>query len=124
VATKRWLGGAVTPLGVAAGSQFASMLWLLPFGLWAWPAELPSNTAWANLAGLALLCTGVAYILYFRLMARVGPTKAVTVTFLIPVFAVLWGAIFLGEALTMAMAGGGALILAGTALALGLWPRR
>lgn len=124
VATKRWLGGAVTPLGVAAGSQFASMLWLLPFGLWAWPAALPSTTAWANLAGLALLCTGVAYILYFRLMARVGPTKAVTVTFLIPVFAVLWGAIFLGEALTMAMAGGGALILAGTALALGLWPRR
>lgn len=124
VATKRWLGGAVTPLGVAAGSQFASMLWLLPFGVWAWPAALPSATAWANLAGLALLCTGVAYILYFRLMARVGPTKAVTVTFLIPVFAVLWGALFLGEALTLPMAGGGALILAGTALALGLWPRR
>lgn len=124
VATKRWLGGAVTPLGVAAGSQFASALWLLPFGLWAWPDALPSTTAWLNLAGLALLCTGVAYILYFRLMARVGPTKAVTVTFLIPVFAVLWGALFLGEALTLAMAGGGALILAGTALALGLWPRR
>lgn len=124
VATKRWLGSAVTPLGVAAGSQLASTIWLLPFGLWAWPAAMPSTTAWANLAGLALLCTGVAYILYFRLMARVGPTKAVTVTFLIPVFAVLWGALFLGEALTMAMTGGGALILAGTALALGLWPRR
>lgn len=124
VATKRWLGSAVTPLGVAAGSQLASTLWLLPFGLWAWPAELPSGTAWLHLAGLALLCTGVAYILYFRLMARVGPTKAVTVTFLIPVFAVLWGALFLGETLTLAMAGGGGLILAGTALALGLWPRR
>lgn len=124
VATKRWLGSAVTPLGVAASTQFASTLWLLPFGLWAWPDTLPSATAWLNLAGLALLCTGVAYILYFRLMARVGPTQAVTVTFLIPVFAVLWGALFLGEALTLAMAGGGALILAGTALALGLWPRR
>ncbi|MBH9575559.1 DMT family transporter [Inhella proteolytica] len=122
VATKRWLPG-VPPLAVAAGSQLAAALWLLPFGLWAWPAQGPSLAAWGHLAALALLCTGVAYILYFRLMARVGPTQAITVTFLIPVFAVLWGALFLAEALTLGMLGGGLLVLAGTALALGLWPR-
>lgn len=122
VATKKWLGD-VSPLGVAAGNQVGALLCLLPFGLWAWPAQMPSSTAWVNLALLAVVCTGVAYILYFRLMARVGPTQAVTVTFLIPVFAVLWGALFLGEALTLPMLGGGALILSGTALALGLWPK-
>ena len=122
VATKKWLKD-VTPLAVAAGNQVGATICLLPFGLWAWPAALPSTTAWLNLALLAVVCTGVAYIFYFRLMARVGPTQAVTVTFLIPVFAVLWGALFLGEALTLPMLVGGALILSGTALALGLWPK-
>lgn len=123
VATRKWLS-EVPPLAVATGSQLGATVWLLPLGLWAWPAQAPSATAWASLAALALLCTGVAYIFYFRLMARVGPTNAVTVTFLIPVFAILWGALFLSEALTLGMLGGGLLVLAGTALALGLWPRR
>ncbi len=122
IATKRWLPG-MPPLAVAAGSQLGAAVWLLPFGLCAWPAQWPSGGAWLHLAALALLCTGVAYILYFRLMARVGPTQAVTVTFLIPVFAVLWGALFLAEALTLGMLGGGLLVLGGTALALNLWPR-
>jgi drug/metabolite transporter (DMT)-like permease len=122
VGTKRWLEG-VPPLVVATGSQLGATLWLTLPGLWAWPATLPGGSAWASLLALALLCTGVAYILYFRLIARVGPTNAVTVTFLIPVFAVLWGAMFLAEALTWAMLGGGLLVLGGTALALGLWPK-
>ncbi len=123
VGTKRWLDG-VPPLVVATGSQLGATVWLTLPGLWAWPATLPGTQAWASLAALALLCTGVAYILYFRLIARVGPTNAVTVTFLIPVFAILWGALFLAEALTWPMLGGGLLVLGGTALALGLWPRR
>lgn len=123
VATKRWLGD-VPPLAVAAGSQLGATVWLAPLGLWAWPTRMPNPGAWWNLIALSLLCTGVAYILYFRLMARLGPTNAVTVTFLIPVFAVIWGALFLHEALTVAMLGGGALVLAGVALALGLWPRQ
>lgn len=122
VAVKKWLS-EVPPLAVATGSQIGATLWLLPLGLWAWPAQAPSATAWASLAALALLCTGVAYIFYFRLMARVGPTNAVTVTFLIPVFAILWGALFLSEALSLGMLGGGVLVLLGTALALGLWPK-
>jgi drug/metabolite transporter (DMT)-like permease len=71
-------------------------------------------------AVLATVCTGIAYLLYFRLIAHVGPTNAVTVTFLIPAFAVAWGAAFLQEALTWDMAIGGAVILLGTALATGV----
>jgi drug/metabolite transporter (DMT)-like permease len=74
---------------------------------------------------LALLCTGVAYLMYFRLIAHVGPANAIAVTFLIPAFAVLWGWLFLAEPLTGAMAAGCAVILLGTALATGvLAPRR
>jgi len=75
------------------------------------------------LALLAILCTGLAYILYFRLIVRTGPTNAAAVTFLIPAFAAVFGWLFLGEAITPSMLIGGAVILAGTALAMGLLPR-
>lgn len=72
-----------------------------------------------------MLCTGVAYILFFRLIAQVGAARTITVTFLIPVFAVLWGALFLNESLTRVMALGCAVILLGTGLTTGLLkPRR
>ena len=67
-----------------------------------------------------MACTGLAYLLYFRLIARVGATNAITVTFLVPGFAVGWGALLLGETVTAEMAAGCAVILAGTALATGL----
>jgi drug/metabolite transporter (DMT)-like permease len=81
---------------------------------------LVSAVDWASAIALGVLCTGLAYILYFRLIARVGPANAMTVTFLIPAFAMLWGALVLGEAVTPAMLAGCAVILAGTALATGL----
>jgi drug/metabolite transporter (DMT)-like permease len=89
-----------------------------------WPAVNPGATAWAAVAALALLCTGIAYILYFRLIAHVGAANAMAVTYLIPVFAVAWGAALLAEMPTSAMLVGAAVILAGTALATGLLPRR
>ncbi len=117
--TRRHLTG-VAPLAVATGSQaFAALALALP-ALWLRPAKLPGSAAWISLAGLAILCTGVAYILYFRLIARLGAARAITVTFLIPLFGVLWGALFLGEALTPSMLVGGVVILAGTALASGV----
>jgi drug/metabolite transporter (DMT)-like permease len=70
---------------------------------------------------LGVFCTGLAYLLYFRLIAHVGPANAIAVTFLIPLFAVLWGSLFLGERPTPTMAAGGALILLGTSLATGFW---
>lgn len=120
--TKRFLSGC-SPLTVATGSQFSAALLLAGPAVFFWPAALPSAPAWAAVAALALLCTGVAYILYFRLMQRIGPTNTIAVTFLIPGFAVVWGWLFLAESFTWRMAGGCAIVLLGTALALGLLPR-
>mgnify|MGYP003536198537 CR=1 FL=1 len=123
--TKQRLTG-VPPLAVAAGSQAAATALLLLPGLWFAPAAMPSATAWGSVIVLALLCTAVAYLLYFRLIAHVGAPRAITVTYLIPVFAVLWGTLFLREEITLSMAAGCAVILVGTALASGLvtWPLR
>jgi len=120
--TKKRLNG-VAPLAVAAGSQLSAALVLLPPAIAFWPQATPSATAWTAAALLALACTGVAYVLYFRLIAHIGPAKAISVTFLIPAFAVVWGAMFLGETLTIRMVIGCAMILVGTALAIGLLPR-
>ena len=67
---------------------------------------------------LGLLCGAVAYLLYFRLIVDIGPTGALTVTYLIPLFGVLWGTLFLGEALSMTMLTGGVLVVLGTVLVL------
>ena len=117
--TRRYLTG-VPSMAVAAGSQLAAALALLVPALWLWPAATPGAAAWANVAGLAVLCTGLAYILYFRLIAHAGPANAIAVTYLIPAFAVLWGGLFLGERPTAVMLAGCAVILLGTALATGL----
>jgi drug/metabolite transporter (DMT)-like permease len=116
--TKKKLTG-VAPLAVAAGSQSFAALFLLTPAFYLWPATSPSAHAWAAVAALAVFCTGVAYILFFRLIANIGASGAITVTFLIPVFGVLWGALFLGETVTIAMALGCAVIVLGTALASG-----
>ena len=114
---KKHLGG-VAPLAVAAGSQLsATVCLLLPALVW-WPSAMPSTTAWLAAALLALVCTGVAYVMYFRLIAHVGPANAIAVTFLIPVFAVLWGWLLLHETVTPAMWAGCAVVLSGTALAV------
>jgi drug/metabolite transporter (DMT)-like permease len=119
---KRHLTG-VKPLAVAAGSQLAATLVLALPAWWAWPTVAPGTTAWLNVAVLAIACTGIAYVMYFRLIAHIGPANAITVTFLVPAFAVAWGALFLAERPTAAMLGGCAVILVGTALATGLLPR-
>eukprot|EP01030_Chromulinospumella_sphaerica_P016338 gene16338-16151_t len=72
---------------------------------------------------LALACTALAYVLFFRLIANIGPARTITVTFLIPAFAVLWGRVFLGEALTPTMLGGCAVIRLGTGFATGVLKR-
>ena len=116
--SRRYLAG-VPPMAVAAGSQLAATAVLLLPAWWLWPAVMPGATAWGSAALLSLLCTGVAYVLYFRLIANAGAANAISVTFLIPAFAVAWGWLFLGEAPTVAMLIGCAVILLGTALATG-----
>lgn len=116
--TKKYLMDA-DPIATAAGSLVAAGLMLLPFTLYTWPTAPISGGAWAALVGLGLLCTAVAYVLYYRLLIRVGPPRAMTVTFLIPVFGVFWGWLFLGESITLRIVMGGGVILLGTALATG-----
>jgi drug/metabolite transporter (DMT)-like permease len=120
--TKRYLS-AVSPLALATGSQLSAAIVLAVPAALQRPDTVPSAAAWISLALLAVLCTGVAYILYFRLIARTGPTNAAAVTFLIPAFAAALGWLFLGETITPPMWVGGAVILAGTALTMGLLPR-
>lgn len=117
--TKKKLTG-VPPLAVAAGSQLSAAIVLAPLALLFWPPAMPSAHAWMAAGMLALACTGVAYVIFFRLIAHVGPANAISVTFLIPVFAVLWGWMFLGEGITLAMVAGCAVILVGTGLTTGL----
>jgi drug/metabolite transporter (DMT)-like permease len=122
--TKRHLAG-VPPLAVAAGSQVAAALLLALPALVAWPTAAPSAHAWLVAGLLSIFGTGLAYILYFRLIAHAGPTNAVAVTYLVPLFAVLWGGVFLDERLTPTIVAGCAVIFIGTALATGvIAPRR
>ena len=115
VLMKRFSSGA-TPRGMAAGNQLAAALVLLPLLPALPPLATPTPLVIANVVALAVLASAVAFLLYFRLIADVGATRALTVTYLIPLFGVLWGWLFLGETLPAAALAGGALILAGTAL--------
>jgi len=115
VLMKRNLTG-VAPISVAAGSIATATIILLPLAIWFWPDTTPSLNAWVMTVALGIACTAVAFVLYFRLIASVGPTKAITVTFLVPVFAVVMGALMLGESITASMIVGGAIILLGTAM--------
>lgn len=121
--TRRHLAG-VPPLAIAAGSQVAAALMLAVPAVLAWPLVAPRLTDWAAVAALAFVCTGVAYVLYFRLIAHAGAQNAVSVTFLVPVFAIAWGHLVLHERLTWPLLAGSAVVLAGTAMATGIWPRR
>jgi len=110
----------IKPLAVAAGSQVSATLVLLPVAVLTWPDTSISPTAWAAAITMGLFSTALAYILYFRLIANTGPTNAITVTYLIPLFAMLLGAVVIDEPITGAMVVGCAVILLGTALATGL----
>jgi drug/metabolite transporter (DMT)-like permease len=117
--------GNAPSTAIATGSLIVAAVALLP----ALPGPLPAHAflSWpvaVAVLGISLVCSAAAYIIYFRLLANVGPTKTLTVTFLIPVFGVLWGAVFLGERVGTGTVAGGAVILVATALVLELGRRR
>jgi drug/metabolite transporter (DMT)-like permease len=118
-ATRRFLAG-VPPMASAAGSQIGATLFLALPAAWLWPARMPSAKAWLAMVALGVVCTGLAYILFFRLIDRAGPARALTVTFLVPVFAVFYGAVFLDERVTPWMLGCAAVIVCGVVLSTGL----
>ncbi len=112
------------PLVLAGASQLGAALVLAPLGAWAMPTVMPAPIVIVSLLVLGLLCTGLAYALYFRLLADIGSEKAVSNTFLVPVFAQIWGALFLQEHLTVAGAVGFGLVFVAIALVLELVPWR
>lgn len=117
--TKRYLGG-IPALVTATGSQLGATLGLALPTFWLWPQHPPSSTAWLALLAVGVLCTGVAYILYFRLIESMGPAGSMTVTFVVPVFAMIYGALFLNENVSAWMVFCGAIIVLGTALSSNL----
>lgn len=116
----------IPSLAIAAGSQCAAALALFPFALPALPHALAAGTLQACLAVvvLGLICTGVAYGLFFHLIATEGASKAVTVTFLVPATASLWAWLLLDEPITFGTVTGIAIVLSSTAIALGLTGRK
>ena len=117
--TKRFLGG-LPSLVTSTGSQLGAALALLPFTIWYWPNHEVSMKAWGAVITLGVVCTGFAYFLFFRLIERAGPAKTLSVTFAIPVFAVLYGVVLLGETVTPWMVGCGLVIVLGTTLSTGI----
>jgi drug/metabolite transporter (DMT)-like permease len=118
-AARRHLAG-LPPLASAAGSQIGASLFLALPALLTWPARMPSLQAWLAVAVLGVASTGFAYVLFFRLIDTAGPTRALTVTFLVPVFAVAYGVAFLDEHVTAWMLLCAAVIVCGVALSTGL----
>jgi drug/metabolite transporter (DMT)-like permease len=121
---RRWLdqaGGLDSRLS-ALGSMLGATLLLLPLFGYSVISQPPASwggwSVWLSLLGLGLVCTALAYIIYFRLLSSVGPVKSMTTTFLIPPFGVLWGAMLLDEPLSMAHIYGGVLIAAALWLVL------
>lgn len=117
--TRKHLMG-VPPMATSTGSMIGAALGLSVPALLSWPSSVPSLQAWGSVLFVAVLCTGVAYVLYFRLIEAAGPSKTLTVTFMIPVFAIVYGVLFLGEELTWWMMLCACVIICGTALATGL----
>jgi drug/metabolite transporter (DMT)-like permease len=101
---------------VAAANLLAGSVLLAPLALYSWPARSIPAVSWVSALLLGVLCTGVAFVLYYRLIARIGAARASTVTYLIPLFGVVWAWLTLGEPLTASMAFAGGLILSGVAL--------
>lgn len=114
---RRWARD-VPARGMAIGTQLAAGVLLLPFIALAPPPAAASALVVASALALGLVCGAVAYLLYFRLIADIGATGALTVTYLIPIFGVFWGALFLGETVSVSMLAGMAVVILGTVLVL------
>ena len=132
VYARRFTPLGITPMAVATGSLVGATALLLPASLLfeqPWTLPMPSAATWAAIAGSALICTSLAYWLYFRLLESAGATNALLVTFLIPVSALMLGVLALGEPvvprqlLGMALIGAGLVAIDGRLLA-GWWPSR
>ena len=108
--TRRWFVG-VPPLAAVAGTLGCAAILLAPFAFASWPAQSPSAAAWGSAIALGVVCTGIAYAVFFRLIQRVGAARATTCTYLVPLFGVFWGWTLLAETPTLTMLVAGVMIL-------------
>jgi len=104
------------PAAVAAATLLSGSVLLSPLAIYTWPSAAIPAASWVSALLLGVLCTGSAFVFYYRLIARIGAARTATVTYLIPLFGVVWAWLLLGEPLTVTMALAGALILSGVAL--------
>jgi drug/metabolite transporter (DMT)-like permease len=114
-ASRKYLA-TVPSIAVAAGSNLSAAVLLLVPAMWWGPRSMPSVSAWMAIAAVGVFCTALAYALYYRMIQTTGPAITSTVTYVVPLFALFYGYLFLHETITPAMLGYGALILLGTAL--------
>jgi len=105
--------------GVVAASLCLTAFAYLPFALLRWPAEVPSSHVIESVLGLAVICTALAFVVFFALIAEVGPVRATVITYINPAVAAVLGVTLLSEHLTRGMVIGFALVLAGSVLAAG-----
>ena len=112
---RRYLG-TLPPAATAAATLTCASVLLSPLAIATWPQTPPPAISWLSAVALGVLCTGLAYLLYYRLIYRIGAPRASTVTYLIPLFGVMWAWMLLDEPITMAMAVACAMILGGVAL--------
>jgi drug/metabolite transporter (DMT)-like permease len=117
--SKKYLQG-VPSMVVATGSQMGATIVLAPLAWWFAPALLPSVSAWGSVIALGVLCSGIAYMIYFALMARVGAIRTSMVTYVIPIFGIFWGWALLKETVSLQMLFAMAVTVLGTAMATGL----
>lgn len=111
------------PIGMAVGTLLLPALLTAPLAITVIPPVMPTLNVALSLLGLAVLCSAIAYLLYYRLIRDIGSTRAISTTFMIPVFAAVWGAIFFGETPNLGVLIGGVTVLIGVALVLGLLPK-
>ena len=109
----------VSGITITTGSLFFSSAILLPLAMRSRPEVIPEGVIWLSVLTLGIVCTGFGYVLFYRLIAEIGSQRAITTTYLIPLFSIFWGSLFLGETLTVAMFLGGATVLLGVALTTG-----
>ena len=110
---------AVSGLAITTGSLLMAAICLLPFALWRQPEIMPSGAIWLNVIALGVVCTGLAYIIFYGLISRIGSSRTVSVTLLVPVFSIAWGKLFLSEEITLLMLVACGLVLFGVGLTTG-----
>ena len=109
----------ISGITITTGSLFFSSIILLPFAVLTSPEVIPQGTIWLSVLALGVVCTGFGYILFYRLIVKIGSQQAIMTTYLIPLFSILWGNLFLAETVTLFMLFGGIMVLFGVGMMSG-----